>query len=107
MREALRQCRYVDTWDWDRWRDVQRFNREHAEAFGLRGSCSLYPGMKAAAVVWRGERVALTPTCRRHGGLFVDFAPAYLAGHEAIETSVSVSDAELGAAVRGCLGRCL
>ncbi len=78
-----------------------------AQAFGLSSSRSLYAGMKNLSVEWEADRVTFEPTRNRRGGAFEGFETGRNSGHEPVIVAFSVSDTELGLAMREALRRCL
>jgi hypothetical protein len=108
---ALRACLANSRARSDDWMRAQmRANdQDHrlALAFGLKGSRSLFPGMKSVLVDQSMKRITLGPTRHRRGGSFEGFEKGADHGHEAVVVPPGVADDDLGAAIREALRRCL
>lgn len=77
-----------------------------AAEFGLANARRLYQGMLSPGADWALGVVTLYPSRRRHGGQFEAFQPPWADQHPPVSLPFSSSDAELGRAIRTCVGRC-
>lgn len=112
VRQATRLSRlgvkWPDSWDendpnWSTGPNRQRL----ATAFGLEDDRALFTGMVSVAAYSIGDQIGVVPTRRKRGGWFDVFQDPWREAHKTIELPGTVSDSELGQAIRIGLSRSL
>jgi len=86
--------------------DKAEMDARIAAEFGLGNARRLYEGMLSPGAAWALGVVTLYPTRRRHGGQFEAFQAPWADQHPPVSLPFSSSDAQLGRAIRTCVGRC-